>query len=135
MHAVPSPGRAPLRLMRRLNLFGLDLLDPIVLAALRAGLPQRVRPLGETRAVRHRRLGGEERRYWLLGAAMLLAAEMLVIDFAGWGTAYPRSRESAVQALGFTPDSASRLEWLDYYLPQRDELAADVVKAFGPAPM
>ena len=34
MHAVPSPGRGPLRLMRRLNLFGLDFLDPIVLAAL-----------------------------------------------------------------------------------------------------
>ena len=34
MHAVHSPGRAPLRLMRRLNLFGLDFLDPIVLAAL-----------------------------------------------------------------------------------------------------
>ena len=34
MHAVPSSGRAPLRLMRRLNLFGLDFLDPIVLAAL-----------------------------------------------------------------------------------------------------
>ena len=34
MHAVPSPGRGPLRLMRRLNLFGLDFLDSIVLAAL-----------------------------------------------------------------------------------------------------
>ena len=34
MHAVHSPGHAPLRLMRRLNLFGLDFLDPIVLAAL-----------------------------------------------------------------------------------------------------
>ena len=34
MQAIDSPGRAPLRLMRRLNLFGLDFLDPIVLAAL-----------------------------------------------------------------------------------------------------
>ena len=34
MHALPSSGRGPLRLMRRLNLFGLDFLDPIVLAAL-----------------------------------------------------------------------------------------------------
>ena len=34
MPIVPSPRRSPLRLLRQFNLFGLDFLDPIVLAAL-----------------------------------------------------------------------------------------------------
>ena len=39
MHDTTTPGRPPLRLMRSLNLFGLDFLDPIVLAALADARP------------------------------------------------------------------------------------------------
>ena len=39
MHAVHSPIRAPPRRTHRLNIFGLDVLDPIALAALADGRP------------------------------------------------------------------------------------------------
>jgi hypothetical protein len=61
-------------------------------------------------------------------AATLLSLEVLASDFAGWGAAYPAERKEAQQAL-----AGHRTEWLDYYLPRRAQLAADVVRQFGPA--
>jgi hypothetical protein len=63
---------------------------------------------------------------------MLLGAEMLTSDFAGWGTAYPDARHAAVEALGSSPDGAPIVEWLDYYLPRREQIGADLLMAFGP---
>lgn len=73
-----------------------------------------------------------ERRFWILVAAMLFSAEVLASDFAGWGTAYPDARRAALQALGSTSPGAAPVEWLDYYLPRREQLGAEIVKAFGP---
>ena len=66
----------------------------------------------------------------MLLAAMLLSLEILVSDFAGWGSAYPTAWEAARRAFG--PDDDAPMEWLDYYLPRRAELEADLVKVFGP---
>jgi hypothetical protein len=79
--------------------------------------------------VAERLLAARERRFWILLAAMLLSAEVLAYDFAGWGTAYPMARQLAVGALGSCDGNT---EWLDYYLPGRAELGANLVKAFGP---
>ena len=73
-------------------------------------------------------LAARERRFWILLAAMLLAAEVLAYDFAGWDTAYPMARQLAVGALG---SGDGRMEWLDYYLPGRAELGADLVPYAG----
>ena len=82
--------------------------------------------------VAERTVATRERRFWILLAAMLLGAEMLASDFAGWGTAYPDARHVAVQALGSSPAGAPIFEWLDYYLPRREQIGADLVRAFGP---
>lgn len=82
--------------------------------------------------VAERAVAARERRFWLLLAVMLLGAEMLASDFAGWGTAYPDARHAAVEALGSSPSSAPIFEWLDYYLPRRDQIGTDLMTAFGP---
>ena len=75
-------------------------------------------------------LAAKERRFYILLAAMLLSAEMLASDFAGWGTAYPFARQACVEAFG--SEDGTKMEWLDYYLPRRAELGADLVRTFGP---
>ena len=87
--------------------------------------------LGGLSIASERVVASKERRLWILLAAMLLSAEILASDFAGWGTAYPAARRSAVAALEF--DNETGTEWLDYYLPRRAFLEEDVVRAFGPA--
>ena len=78
-------------------------------------------------------VAAKERGFWILTSAVLLSAEMLASDFAGWGTRYPTARQYARLALGFDSDDAPVLEWLDYYLPRRAELSADLLKALGPS--
>ncbi len=73
-----------------------------------------------------------ERRFWSLLAAMLLSTEVLASDFAGWGTAYPEARRAAVQALGSISAGAPAVEWLDYYLPQREQIGPELLRTFGP---
>ncbi|HVO33040.1 MAG TPA: hypothetical protein VMU17_03935 [Elusimicrobiota bacterium] len=75
-------------------------------------------------------LAAKERRFYILLAAMLLSAEMLASDFAGWGTAHPMARQASIDAFG--SEGGAQTEWLDYYLPRRAELGAVLVKAFGP---
>ncbi len=75
-----------------------------------------------------RYLARTERRSWLYLAGTLLGAEMLVNDFAGWGSAYPENAALARSVLG---DSAGTA-WLDFYLPRRHDLAATVLAGFGP---
>ena len=50
-------------------------------------------------AVVERFLAGRERRFYILSAATLLSLDILVSDFAGWGTAYPDERERALKIL------------------------------------
>lgn len=85
--------------------------------------------LGATVIVAERLVAARERKFWILLAAMLLTAEVLAEDFAGWGTAYPMARQLALGALG---PGDGNMEWLDCYLPRRAELGADLVRAFGP---
>lgn len=80
--------------------------------------------------IAERCVAAKERQFWMLLAAMLMSADMLVADFAGWGTAYPNARRAAADALG--PEGITSLEWLDCYLPRRAELGIDILKAFGP---
>ena len=80
--------------------------------------------------VAERILAFKERQFWILLAAMLFSLEILAYDFAGWGTANPAARESAIFALG--SDASVPLEWLDYYVPRRAELGPDLVRSFGP---
>lgn len=77
-------------------------------------------------------IAARERRFWTLLAAMLLGAEILASDFAGWGTAYPDARRVAVEAFGSNSGVAPISEWLDYYLPRREQIGADLMRAFGP---
>ncbi|MHB9026541.1 MAG: hypothetical protein ACYC7E_20590 [Armatimonadota bacterium] len=73
-----------------------------------------------------------ERQFWILLASMLLSAEMLMSDFAGWGTAYPNARSAVTTALGTSVNGTIIFEWLDYYLPQREEIEEELLIAFGP---
>ena len=84
MHAVPSPGRGPLRLMRRLNLFGLDFLDPIVLAALADERPLLlIGPHGTAKSELLNRLAatlGLEHRHGDIGIATIGAVGQIPLD-------------------------------------------------------
>jgi hypothetical protein len=37
-----------------------------------------------------------------------------------------------MRAFGFAVDADIETEWLDFYLPRRAQLDADMLKAFGP---
>ncbi len=86
--------------------------------------------LGALILIGERILATKERRFWILLAAMLLSAEIVATNFAGWGAAYPSARQAAIEAFGF--DAGTPTEWLDYYLPHRSDLGPDLVKAFRP---
>ncbi len=62
----------------------------------------------------------------------LVRLDALVVQL--WGIAYPDARHAAVQALGSSPGGAPIFEWLDYYLSRREQIGADLVRAFGPPP-
>jgi hypothetical protein len=65
-------------------------------------------------------------------AATVLSLEMLVNDWAEWGTAFPVARRQAELVFA----SASQLSpsrWLEYYLPRRAELDPVLVRFFGPS--
>jgi len=79
-----------------------------------------------------RTIAAKERGFFVALAATLLGAEMLASNFAGWGDAYPSAREKAMIAFGLHIDADSDMEWLDFYLPRRAELDADMLKTFGP---
>ena len=75
-----------------------------------------------------RKLVSSERRQWMLLAAFLLALEMLASDFAGWASAYPQERKKALAVLG----DSRKSEFLDFYLPRRNEIDSSLLKEFGP---
>jgi hypothetical protein len=82
--------------------------------------------------IAERFFANKEREFWILLAGMLLAAEMLACDFAGWGTAHPDARDAAIAAIAPESGGAVAFQWLDYYLPRRDQLDPEVMRAFGP---
>lgn len=77
-----------------------------------------------------RTMATKERAFFVTLAAILLGAEMLATDFAGWGQAYPDVRDRVLIAFG-GPEGIDT-EWLDYYLPRRNEIDAETLAAFGP---
>ena len=62
-------------------------------------------------------------------ATVLLCLEVLVNDFAGWGSAYPECRSVAVDVLKADPERP-RTVWLDFYLPRRQNMAAADLRKF-----
>jgi hypothetical protein len=82
--------------------------------------------------IAERYLASSQRKYLMAVAATLLALEILVADFAGWGIAFPEERRRASDILG---GFSQRTEpsWLDFYLPRRAELDDDQRRAFGPS--
>ena len=77
-------------------------------------------------------LATKERQQYMFLAAILLALDMLVNDFASWGTAVPEARSEAAHILGLQRGENSTT-WLDFYLPRRSEVDASVVARFGPS--
>lgn len=59
-----------------------------------------------------RRLELRQQRQWQAAAAILVALEILATDYAGWGSADPQARESAVRILHSEFDKS---EWLRCY--------------------
>lgn len=64
-------------------------------------------------------------------AATLLSLEMLVNDWAAWGTTFPTARQQAESLLASVPKLRPS-RWLDSYLPNRAEMDPDLVRSFGP---
>jgi len=78
-----------------------------------------------------RRLARTQNGSYMALAATLLSLEMLVNDFAGWGTAFPAARSQAEAVFAGASQQAS-CEWLEFYLPRRAELGPNVLRDFGP---
>jgi hypothetical protein len=74
-----------------------------------------------------RHFSSSDRKSWMVLASVLLSLEVLANDFAGWGSAYPGERDTALGILG-----GQRCEWLDYYLPRRASLTPELLHQFGP---
>jgi len=75
-------------------------------------------------------MAAKERQFFTALAAILLGEEMLATDFAGWGKAYPEARDKVLTGFGSPVDVET--EWLDFYLPRRADLDADMLEALGP---
>lgn len=78
-----------------------------------------------------RYLAKSDKNSWMFLASILLSIEILVDNFAGWGTAFPTERVEAIKLF----DNLSinkRTFWLDYYLVNRDKIEPDIIKDFGP---
>jgi len=71
------------------------------------------------------------REGWMYLGAVLLGMEILTTDFCGWGSAYPQVRLQALQHLNCDTGHASTT-WLDYYLPNRDQMSPETSRSFGP---
>ena len=82
--------------------------------------------------VAERVLAAKEGQQYMFLAAILLAIDMLVNRFAGWGTAFPEARSEAFQVLGLKRGQTST-PWLDFYLLRRSEVDASLIAEFGPA--
>lgn len=68
---------------------------------------------------------------WKFLASILLSIEFLINNFAGWGDAFPKEKENALQIV----KEISRLDkfyWMDYILPNHTNLGPDDLKMFGP---
>ena len=81
--------------------------------------------------VAERVLATKERRQYMFLAAILLALDVLVNNFAGWGTAVPEVHSEALRVLGLKRGQTSTA-WLDFYLPRRSEVDASLIAGFGP---
>jgi hypothetical protein len=79
-----------------------------------------------------RSLARSERKSWEFLAAVLLSLDVLVDDFAGWGTAFPNEQAAAREIL-VGRLSPLKLEWLEFYLPRRTGLSSDMLQGFRPA--
>lgn len=67
---------------------------------------------------------------YTLIAAIILAFEMLIDDFAGWGTRFPDAVHQAQRVFAQTEQSnVTRL--LDVYLPNRARLDPALLEQFG----
>jgi hypothetical protein len=72
----------------------------------------------------------EERSQYVFLSAVLLSLDMLAVDFAAWGSGIPAARDKARAILGAGADYSP--PWLDFYLPNRANLDAALIRAFGP---
>jgi len=76
-------------------------------------------------------LNAKQRDYWMFLSTICLGMEILATDFCGWGKAYPALRDRARELL--QEDSAhSKTTLLDYYLPNRANIASEQLRAFAP---
>lgn len=72
----------------------------------------------------------QQKAMYLLLASIVLALEMLATNFAGLGDVYPEARKEANSAfIGFSPIIKTVL--LDKYLPKRNEMSPELLKAFA----
>ncbi len=62
--------------------------------------------------------------------SIILAVEMLAIDFGGWGTLFPRARDAAL-LMSLRDAGASRL--IDLYLPREKREDPSLVELFTPS--
>lgn len=81
--------------------------------------------------VGERLLARKERQFWMATAAALLAVDVLVSDSAGWGSAFPSARRTALQILGGDATEID-MEWLEYYLPVAADLRAEMIRVLAP---
>lgn len=75
-----------------------------------------------------RSLAKQQNQGEMFQVSYLLALEMLAQNFSGWGTEYPTEQARAIKILG--DNVAAR--WLDYYLPNREEMSLEAIYNVGP---
>jgi hypothetical protein len=75
-----------------------------------------------------RRLATQRRRGWLFLAAVLLTLDVLIQDFAGWGTTCPAHRSRALRLPGSQTGS---LGWFDFYFPDQP-IPSELAHNFAP---
>lgn len=73
----------------------------------------------------------QQKYNWLLQSAILLSVEMLVNDFAGWGSNYSAESQKCGELFN-TLGIKNKSFWLDYILPNRDQISHEMIKGFGP---
>lgn len=81
--------------------------------------------------VADRYIAKREKDSWAFLSALLLTAEMLINDFAGWGTAFPNEQKEVGKLYNDFSIDAQTI-WLDYYLENRSEISSEIILAFGP---
>ena len=78
-----------------------------------------------------RYLSNIDHKSYMFLSSVLLSLEMLVNDFAGWGSAFPKAQRKAMNVLDCDTSNLPT-KWLDFYLSRRAELSAELIKKFGP---